>query len=103
VSNSTSKPITYYYPYAYPPMPVAEQIPKSPRTNRTITRSGIKQTEKSINLLHSKNTLKIEHHYVDSPDQAQKLIDDLRRKGFVETGIEIPAVYPNNKRKQRYY
>jgi hypothetical protein len=70
------KPNVHYYPYVDP-------------------QNRIKQSEKPRN----PNELRIEHHYVDSPSEAKKLIDDLRRKGFVETGIATPGVYPNHKKK----
>lgn len=91
-----TQPIAYYYPYAYPPMPAYQQpVEKSQRMNRSQGR--IKQSDKSVNLVRNYNALKIEHHYVDSPNEAQKLIDDLRRKGFIETGIETPGIYHNKK------
>ena len=95
-------PVEYYYPYAYPPIPiyekplppqsveVAQQVIKSQRPNKPIpkSRAGITQSEKSINLFDGSSNLKIEHHYVDSPIEARRVIANLRRKGYVETGIE---------------
>jgi hypothetical protein len=88
--HTSSQPVAYYYPYAYPPMP-AYSVNKPQRTSKTMRESRINQNENSDNLLRNTNQLKIEHHYVNSPDEAQKLIDDLRRKGFVPTGIETPG------------
>jgi hypothetical protein len=102
--EATPTPVVYYYPYAYPPMPVHEQpVQQQPmkmrRTNRTTAtttvvtkKPGIKQSDKSLNLVRSNNKLKIEHHYVDSPREAERLINELRRKGFVETGIKASAI-----------
>ncbi|CAF4167250.1 unnamed protein product [Rotaria sordida] len=95
-------PTANYYPYAYPPMPVDEQpvvLPqpvKQRNTNRTITRT--RQSDKSINLVRNNGKLKIEHHYVDSPAEAQRLIAKLHRQGFVETGIYTPAVDSNSNK-----
>ncbi|CAF1285222.1 unnamed protein product [Rotaria sp. Silwood1] len=98
--QTSSVPKAYRYPYAYPPMSVDVQIVpeksgKRQNTHRTITiaKSRIKQSDRSINLVRDTNKLKIEHHYVDSPAEAQRLIEDLQRKGFVETGIHTPAMY----------
>ncbi|CAF3235029.1 unnamed protein product [Rotaria sp. Silwood2] len=100
-------PILNYYPYAHPPMPIKKKsIPQKPvkqqDTNRTTptteTRPRIKQSDKSINLVRDTNKLKIEHHYVDSPEEAQRLIDKLQRRGFVETGIHQPTMYSIDNR-----
>ena len=108
--------IAFYYPFAYPPMPVYEQPVQKPvakritrpqNTNReiaprittTTTKTGIKQSDKSLNLIRNDNRSKIQHHYVDSEDHAQIVIDDLRRKGFVETNMESSDVYTNDNRK----
>jgi hypothetical protein len=105
-----SGPMAYYYPFAYPPMPVyappvVEQVTKPRQTNRTATKTtkttktGIKQSEKATNLIHNGSKLKIEHHYVDSAAESERLINDLRRRGFVETGIETSGIYSDNKKK----
>ncbi|CAF4238135.1 unnamed protein product, partial [Rotaria magnacalcarata] len=57
--------------------------------------TGIRQSEKAANVYSSKK-LKIEHHYVDSPDEAERLIAELRQKGFVETGIEVQGRGPDD-------
>jgi len=87
--EASPKPNVHYY---YPPVP---DTPK--RMNRPPNR--IKQNERPVNLRRNPNELRIEHHYVDSPSEAKKLIDDLRRKGFFETGITTSGVYPNHKKK----
>ncbi|CAF1487935.1 unnamed protein product [Rotaria sordida] len=51
--------------------------------------------EPNPNDVRDNGKLKIEHHYVDSPAEAQRLIAKLHRKGFVETGIYTPAVDSN--------
>lgn len=89
-------PVTYY-PYAHPPrMPKTEpneskKTVRQPIIERTMKTSTRKQTEKPVSSVQGSNRLKIEHHYVDSPDEAQRIIEELRRRGFVETGIEIPG------------
>ncbi len=52
-----------------------------------------------MNFLPDRSEVKIGHHYANSAEGAQKLIDDLRRKGFVATGIQTPGIYRNNKKK----
>lgn len=91
------QPAVNYYPYAYPPMPVQEQ--ESDRTTQKLNKSrALRQSDRSVNLVQNTNQLKIEHHYVDSPSEAQRLIEDLRRRGFIETGIETPGTYSHQKR-----
>ena len=80
------------YPYAYPPMSDAV---------RSRTESGdvsgarliarVKHSDGTLNLLQGTKQLRIEHHYVDSETEAEKLISELRRKGYVQTGIETVA------------
>lgn len=77
------------YPYAYPPMSDAVRLmmqPVDPTKPRLIAR--VQHIDKPLNLLQATKQLRIEHHYVDSPGEAEKVIDELRRKGFVETGIQ---------------
>ena len=76
------------YPYAYPPMSDAVRLrmqPADPTKPRLIAR--VQHTDRPLNLLQGTKQLRIEHHYVDSPSEAEKVMDELRRKGFVETGI----------------
>lgn len=60
--------------------------PVDPTKPRLIAR--VQHIDKPLNLLQATKQLRIEHHYVDSPSEAEKVIDELRRKGFVETGIQ---------------
>jgi hypothetical protein len=88
--------------------PVAKRITRPQKTNRetatrittTTIKTGIKQSDKSINLIRNDNRSKIHRHYVDSDEQAQRVINDLRRKGFVETTMETSDVYTNDNRKK---
>ncbi|CAF2116667.1 unnamed protein product [Rotaria magnacalcarata] len=93
-------PVEYYYPYARPPEATKKkQLPKKtshqPVDDTVKKPTGIRQSEKAANVYSSKK-LKIEHHYVDSPDEAERLIAELRQKGFVETGIEVQGRGPDD-------
>ncbi|CAF4224575.1 unnamed protein product [Rotaria socialis] len=93
-------PVEYYYPYAHPPEATKKkQLPKKTRqqpVNDTVKKPiGIKQSEKAANL-YSSNKLKIQHYYADSPDEAKRLINELRQKGFVETDIKVQERDPDD-------
>jgi hypothetical protein len=60
-----------------------------------ITKTRVKQSEKSP----EKSPFKVEHHYVASPKEAQKLIDNLQRKGYTEIGLYTPASSIGYKKK----
>ena len=76
--------------------PAVQSQPKSVAASK---RPKIKQSERTLNLAPERTGLKVEHHFVDSPKQAQKLIEQLRQRGFIETGIETPSQPINSKKK----
>jgi hypothetical protein len=74
--------------------PPSVKVLEPQRPNRTRTKTGVKQNEKSSHL-------KIQHHFVDSPLEARKVIDDLRQKGFIEIGHHTLASSTDYEKKSR--
>ncbi|CAF4129832.1 unnamed protein product [Rotaria sordida] len=80
--------------------PINSNMMKRYLTNTDKSVFNLKWENRDVAQQHSQRIrdngkLKIEHHYVDSPAEAQRLIAKLHRKGFVETGIYTPAVDSN--------
>lgn len=56
----------------------------------------VDQRDRAMNLFDGKErNLKIEHHYVDSKEEAEDLIDRLKKKGFIPAGIETVSEETN--------
>jgi hypothetical protein len=91
------KPTLYHYTSTHTNVPVIEQrtqvVPQysEPETSRSVTRitnPERRPSEKAIISLRGENPVQVEHRYVNSQEDADGLIAELRRRGFLKTQID---------------
>lgn len=97
ISREQRQHEAYNYPYAYPPTHADrhQTMADSQNTDKIITarRIKVKQSDRAVNLLRKPDRMRVVHHYVDSPTEADKLVTELQRKGYVQADDDIIDTY----------
>ncbi len=91
------KPTLYHYTSTIKDAPVIEQrtqvVPQyiQPETSRSVRRTTqpeIYPNDKAVISLRGENPVQVEHRYVNSQEDADSLIAELRRRGFLNTQLD---------------